>query len=99
VAQDLHDDAGRHAWVSARRPELVRDGYEDADWDAANGRHLHVLGIRGYTDTGVIGRPSLGTSATGKAVLTSRAKSFAKHLDLLDRGHADDARTSPLPPG
>jgi creatinine amidohydrolase len=60
---------------------------------------LLVLGVRGSTDTGVIGRPSLGTSAKGKAVLTSLAKSFAKHLDLLDRGHADDARRSPLPPG
>ena len=45
--------------------------------------HLLTLGMRGYTDSGVIGKPSLGSAGKGKAVLDSLVESFQGHLQLL----------------
>jgi creatinine amidohydrolase len=39
--------------------------------------------MRGYTDTGVIGRPSLASADKGRAILESLARSFKDHLALL----------------
>jgi creatinine amidohydrolase len=39
--------------------------------------------MRGYTESGVIGRPSLATAEKGHAVLDSLARSFKDHLALL----------------
>ncbi|MFI7025747.1 creatininase family protein [Micromonospora sp. NPDC049900] len=63
-------------------PELVRPGYQTAD-HLADRPDLLVLGMRGYTDTGVIGKPSAATAAKGKAVLESLTSSFATSLALL----------------
>lgn len=64
-------------------PHLVRAGNSDADHDAPHRPHLLTLGLQAYSDTGVVGRPSLGTAAKGKAVLDSLAASFGdtfRHL-------------------
>ncbi len=53
------------------------------DFDASNRPHLLTLGMRGYTDTGVIGKPSLGSAAKGKAIIESLVESFNEHLQLL----------------
>jgi creatinine amidohydrolase len=42
-------------------PELVRDGYQAADWIADDRRHLLTTGMSEYTKNGVIGRPSLAS--------------------------------------
>jgi creatinine amidohydrolase len=64
-------------------PHVVRDGNPTADHDASDRPHLLTLGMRAYTQTGVIGRPSLGTPAKGKAILESLVGSFKNHLELL----------------
>jgi Creatinine amidohydrolase/TrwC relaxase len=64
-------------------PELVADGYQRADQHADPRPHLLVTGMRGYTETGVIGRPSLATAEKGRAVLDSLTRSFKEHLALL----------------
>ena len=64
-------------------PLLVRQGYEGADWLASARPHFATLGMKGYTQSGVIGRPSLGTADKGQAVLQSLRNSFADHLALL----------------
>lgn len=66
-------------------PSLVREGFEGAD-HVAERPDLLVLGMRGYTSTGVIGRPSLATAAKGKAVLDSLTDSFAGALAVLREG-------------
>ncbi|MEQ4300376.1 creatininase family protein [Plantactinospora sp. B6F1] len=63
-------------------PEVVRDGYRNAD-HLAERPDLLVLGMRGYTESGVIGQPSLATDAKGKAVLESLTASFAATLAVL----------------
>jgi creatinine amidohydrolase len=41
--------------------------------------------MQGYTDNGIIGRPSLGTADKGKAAVEHLTQSFATHLRLLDK--------------
>lgn len=64
-------------------PELVRDGYQSADWTVDDRRHLLTTGMSGYTKNGVIGRPSLASADKGKAVLASLVESFAPVLEIL----------------
>ncbi|MFI9641119.1 creatininase family protein [Micromonospora sp. NPDC051925] len=66
-------------------PDLVRDSYQTADHRAER-PDLLVLGMRAYTDTGVIGEPSLATATKGKAVLASFTASFAETLAVLRGG-------------
>jgi creatinine amidohydrolase len=64
-------------------PEMVRDGYHNADWAADDRRDLPSLGMRGYTESGVIGRPSLGSATKGKAVLDALVAGFARMLTTV----------------
>ncbi len=64
-------------------PELVRPGNETADWLASERPHLLSLGMAGYTQSGVIGRPSLGSAEKGRLLLESITQAFQAHLDLL----------------
>ncbi|MGH3678890.1 MAG: creatininase family protein [Natronosporangium sp.] len=64
-------------------PSLVRQGFAAADHDAPHRPHLLSLGMRSYTDTGVIGKPSLATAEKGKAVLDSLVDGFADYRSVL----------------
>jgi len=66
-------------------PHHMKDpASSNADHQAADRPDLLVTGLRGYTDTGIIGSPSLATAAKGRAVLDSLTASFADHLKVLD---------------
>jgi creatinine amidohydrolase len=65
-------------------PELVDDRYADADWLANERPHLLVGGVKEYSSTGVIGRPSLGTADKGRALLASLGEAFLRHMAALD---------------
>lgn len=65
-------------------PQLVRPSYTAADHDAPHRPLLLTVGMRGYTESGVIGRPSLATAAKGKAVLDRLVASFPGYLDALE---------------
>jgi creatinine amidohydrolase len=64
-------------------PELVGGEYSGADAHASPRPHLLVTGIRGYSESGVIGRPSLASAQKGRAVLDKLAEQFKEHLALL----------------
>lgn len=64
-------------------PELVREGYETGDHIANERSALLTLGMKAYTPSGVIGRPSLASAAKGKELLTTLVNSFADCLALL----------------
>ena len=66
-----------HAW-----PDLVGADYKSAD-HMAERPLLLVRGVDAYSNSGVLGRPSLGTAEKGKAVLESLAGAFAEHLVAL----------------
>ncbi len=83
--EDMHAGEVETSILLHAHPELVRDGYEAADWVANDRRHLLTTGMQEYTRSGVIGRPSLGTAEKGKAVLAALAESFAPVLEILQR--------------
>jgi creatinine amidohydrolase len=66
-------------------PDLVRDSYRTADHQADDRPDLLVTGMRGYTDTGIIGSPSLATAEKGRSVLAHLIAAFADHLKVLDQ--------------
>jgi len=81
--EDMHAGEIETSILLYAQPELVRDGYETADWLADDRRHLLIEGMTAYTTSGVIGRPSLGSAEKGKAVLASLVHSFADVLRAL----------------
>ena len=83
--EDMHAGEVETSILLHAHPELVRDGYEAADWVANDRRHLLTTGMQEYTRSGVIGRPSLGTAEKGKAVLAALVESFAPVLEILQR--------------
>ena len=81
--EDMHAGELETSILLHSHPELVIDGYQTADHVADDRRHLLVQGLRGYTTSGVIGRPSLGSADKGKAVLASLVQTFADVLRVL----------------
>ncbi|WP_346535597.1 creatininase family protein [Micromonospora sp. DPT] len=63
-------------------PDTVRDGYQQSD-HIAERPHLLTLGMRAYTPTGVLGRPSLASADKGRKVLGSLTASFKSTLEML----------------
>jgi creatinine amidohydrolase len=84
------DDADMHAGeletsiLLHAHPDLVRPGYESADWSSGDRTHLLTLGLAPYTSSGVLGRPSLASARKGRAVLAALVARFAGHLAALD---------------
>jgi creatinine amidohydrolase len=83
--EDMHAGELETSILLHAQPELVRDGYQAADWIADDRRHLLTTGMGEYTTSGVIGRPSLATAEKGKALLASLVESFASVLEVLRR--------------
>ncbi|MFG2904950.1 creatininase family protein [Kitasatospora sp. NPDC048286] len=81
--EDMHGGELEVSLLLHGAPHLVRDGVEHDDHDAPERPHLLTLGMAGYTQNGIIGRPSLGTAEKGRAILESLSKSAAEHLSLI----------------
>jgi creatinine amidohydrolase len=81
--EDMHAGELETSILLATYPEVIRPGNETADWTADERPYLLTLGMRGYTRSGVIGRPSLGTKAKGEAILASLVHSFKPLFDLM----------------
>ncbi|MHA6617209.1 creatininase family protein [Pseudonocardia sp. DLS-67] len=77
---DMHAGELETSILLHAHPDLVRPGYERADHLADDRRYLLARGMRAYTESGVVGRPSLASAEKGRAVLASLARSFAGHL-------------------
>jgi creatinine amidohydrolase len=81
--EDMHAGELEVSLLLHAYPDLVGEDFRHGDWQASPRPHLLVTGMRGYTESGVIGRPSLATAEKGHAVLDSLARSFKDHLALL----------------
>jgi creatinine amidohydrolase len=81
---DMHAGELEVSIVLHVQPQLVGSGYRDGDHAADDRSMLLVDGMRAYTETGVIGKPSAGTPEKGKLLLASLVESFAGHLELLN---------------
>lgn len=80
---DMHAGEIETSVLLHAAPELVRDGYAEADHDSGLRPFLLVQGMGAYTESGVIGFQALATPDKGKAVLTSLTESFVLHLEGL----------------
>ncbi|MEU0443065.1 MULTISPECIES: creatininase family protein [unclassified Streptomyces] len=83
LLSDMHAGEIETSILLHTHPHVVRPGYESADHLADDRRHLLTAGMSAYTDSGVIGRPSLGSADKGKALLASLAEAFGATLALL----------------
>jgi creatinine amidohydrolase len=81
--EDMHGGELETSILLAVSEESVRPGYVDADHVASERTHLHLLGMAGYTKSGLIGRPSLAEASKGVLVLDDLVTSFEQHLGLL----------------
>ncbi|WP_405140705.1 creatininase family protein [Sphaerisporangium sp. NBC_01403] len=82
--EDMHAGELETSILLYAYPDLVRDGYESADWTAGDRRHLLTSGMQAYTTSGVVGLPSLGTADKGKAVIESLTRSFSGVVRLFE---------------
>jgi creatinine amidohydrolase len=90
---DMHAGEIETSLLLHAHPDLVRAGYEQAD-HLADRPHLLMLGMAGYTPTGVIGSPSLATPAKGAEVLNSLTSTFIETLRLFDHPAGTPTATS-----
>jgi creatinine amidohydrolase len=83
--EDMHAGELETSILMYASPELIRDGWQHADWTADDRRDLLTVGMRDYTPSGVIGKPSEASAEKGKAALHSLTGSFARLLTLFER--------------
>ncbi|WP_345128040.1 creatininase family protein, partial [Streptomyces chiangmaiensis] len=89
LLSDMHAGEIETSILLHCHPELVRPGYETTDFIADDRRHLLTLGMSAYTETGVIGRPSLASAEKGKQLLAALADSFQAYFSLVAPDEAD----------
>ncbi len=80
---DMHAGEVETSILLHAHPELVRPGYETSDWLSDDRQHLLTLGMRPYTGSGVIGRPSMASAEKGKQLLAGLVDSFGEYLSVL----------------
>lgn len=83
LLSDMHAGEIETSILLHSHPELVRPGYETTDFVNDDRRHLLTLGMSAYTESGVIGRPSLASAEKGKQLLAALADSFAAYFSLV----------------
>lgn len=80
---DMHAGEAETSILLAAAPDVVRHSSTDADHLADDRRHLLTIGVAGYAENGVIGRPSLATAEKGERLLGAFVELFKPHLDCL----------------
>ena len=81
--EDMHAGELETSILLHAYPEVVRAGYEAADYVADERVGLLTLGTEHYTESGIIGRPSLASATKGKAALASLVNTFADCLSMM----------------
>jgi creatinine amidohydrolase len=80
---DMHAGELETSLLLHAHPELVRPGYEAGDQVAGDRRQMLTLGLGAYTESGIVGRPSLASSRKGRDLLAALVESFDDHLRAL----------------
>lgn len=83
VSEDMHGGEWETSIMLHSHPDLVRATYLDSDHRADARPYLHLHGLRGYTDSGIIGQPSLATADKGRLALDSLTESFGVLLRAM----------------
>lgn len=83
IHDDMHGGEFETSLLMHAKPAVVRASAADADEDAPDRPHLLLLGMAGYTKSGIIGRPSLASAHKGRLLLVSLTATFGQSLDAL----------------
>ena len=81
--EDMHGGELETSILLYASAESVRPGFEDADHVVPERTHLHIVGVSGFSESGLIGRPSLATKEKGQFVLADLVTSFETHLTKM----------------
>jgi creatinine amidohydrolase len=84
VLTDMHAGEIEVSILLHAHPELVHADYAKHDHLADDRTHMLTLGLRSYTESGIVGLPSLATAEKGRNVLSSLVTSFAATLSMLE---------------
>lgn len=84
VDSDMHAGELETSILLHAHPKVVRPGFESADRLADDRKHLLTVGLAAYTESGVVGRPSLASAGKGRDLLASLARSFGDYLSIVD---------------
>jgi len=82
--EDMHAGELEVSLLLHGAPHQLRDGYAEDDHLADDRPDLLTLGMGEYTTSGVLGRPSLGTTEKGAAILDSLSESFERLLAVME---------------
>lgn len=85
VDSDMHAGELETSILLHAHPGLVGPDYAAHDHVADWQEHLLTLSLAAYTESGVVGRPSLASAEKGGLVLASLAESFGGVLGALSR--------------
>ncbi|MGP8303738.1 creatininase family protein [Streptomyces inhibens] len=88
--RDMHAGEVETSILLHAHPELVKDGYESADCVADDRKHLLTLGMSAYTESGVIGCPSLASAQKGRELLAGLVEAFGEYAALFGARAAVD---------
>jgi creatinine amidohydrolase len=80
---DMHAGEAETSILLSMTPDLVREGWQTADWQAPERPDLLLVGMDGYTASGVIGTPSAASAAKGAALIDALTSLFSGHLKLF----------------
>jgi serine/threonine protein kinase len=83
---DMHAGELETSILLATYPDYLRPGWHASDHTHSDRRYLTTVGMHAYTDTGVIGQPSLATADKGRALLDHLAKAAHPLIALLTGG-------------
>jgi creatinine amidohydrolase len=86
VHDDMHAGEAETAILLHLAPELVGEDWTQNDCEVTSRPYLTLLGVQGYSPTGVIGTPSKATPEKGRLLLAALVDAFDEPLKLL-RGH------------
>jgi creatinine amidohydrolase len=83
VHDDMHAGEAETAILLHLAPELVGEDWAENDFEALSRPYLTLLGVHGYSPTGVIGTPSKATPEKGRLLLAALLDAFDEPLKLL----------------
>jgi creatinine amidohydrolase len=85
VDSDMHAGELETSLLLHAFPGLVREDYAAHDHLADDRARMLTRSLRPYTESGVVGRPSLASAEKGGLALASLVESFAGVLDALSK--------------
>lgn len=86
VHDDMHAGEAETAILLHLAPELVSEEWIQNDCEVPSRPYLTLVGVHGYSPTGVIGTPSKATPEKGRLLLTALVDAFDEPLKLLRGG-------------